>query len=58
MAYATTNPYTGETVKTFPEATDAEIKVALDDAYEAFKSWRNVSFAERAKVMTIRLMLI
>lgn len=52
MAYATTNPYTGETLKTFPDATDQEIQTALNDAYEAFKSWRNVSFADRAKVMT------
>lgn len=52
MAYATTNPYTGETLKTFPDATDQEIQTALTDAYEAFKSWRDVSFAERAKVMT------
>ena len=52
MAYATTNPYTGEKLKTFPEATDQEVQTALTDAYEAFKAWRHVSFAERAKVMT------
>ncbi|KXV67254.1 succinate-semialdehyde dehydrogenase, partial [Gluconobacter japonicus] len=52
MAYATTNPYTGETLKTFPEATDQEVQQAITDAYEAFKSWRDVSFAERAKVMS------
>ncbi|ATJ91724.1 succinate-semialdehyde dehydrogenase [Acetobacter senegalensis] len=52
MAYATTNPYTGETLKTFPDATDQEVQTALNDAYEAFTSWRHVSFADRAKVMT------
>ncbi|MGG6430335.1 NAD-dependent succinate-semialdehyde dehydrogenase [Acetobacter ghanensis] len=52
MAYATTNPYTGEVVKTFAEATDQEVQAALDAAYAAFQSWRDVSFAERAKVMT------
>ncbi|MCE2575146.1 NAD-dependent succinate-semialdehyde dehydrogenase [Komagataeibacter sp. FNDCR2] len=52
MAYTTTNPYTGEKLKTFPEATDQEVQTALTDAYEAFKAWRHVSFAERAKVMT------
>ncbi|RFD20810.1 NAD-dependent succinate-semialdehyde dehydrogenase [Komagataeibacter melaceti] len=52
MAYTTTNPYTGEKLKTFPDATDQEVQTALTDAYEAFKAWRHVSFAERAKVMT------
>lgn len=36
MAYATINPYTGETVATFPDATDAEAKAALDKADAAF----------------------
>lgn len=52
MAYATTNPYTGEVVKTFADATDQEVQNALDNAYGAFVSWRDVSFAERAKVMS------
>ncbi|KAB8125350.1 NAD-dependent succinate-semialdehyde dehydrogenase [Komagataeibacter medellinensis] len=52
MAYATTNPYTGEKLKTFPDATDQEIQTALTEAYDAFKAWRHTSFAERAKVMT------
>ena len=52
MAYATTNPYTGETLKVFPDATDQEVQAALDGAYAAFLSWRETSFAERAKIMT------
>ncbi len=51
MTYATTNPYTGEVLKTFPEATDAEVKQAIDHAHAAFLVWKNVAFAERAKVM-------
>ena len=51
MTYATTNPYTGEVVKTFPDATDAEIIQAIEDANTAFLSWKNSSFAERAKVL-------
>ncbi|MBY4640030.1 NAD-dependent succinate-semialdehyde dehydrogenase [Gluconacetobacter entanii] len=51
MAYATTNPYTGEVVATFPDATDAQVQAALSEAHAAFESWRNTSFAERAKVM-------
>jgi len=51
MAYATTNPYTGEVLKTFADATDAEVTAAIDHAHQAFLSWKTASFAERAKVM-------
>ncbi|MET4898343.1 NAD-dependent succinate-semialdehyde dehydrogenase [Sphingomonadaceae bacterium jetA1] len=51
MPFATTNPYTGEVLKTFPSASDAEILAAIDEADKAFKQWRETSFAERAKVM-------
>lgn len=51
MGYATTNPYTGEVVKAFPTATDAEIIQAIEAANTAFKFWKKTSFAERAKIM-------
>jgi succinate-semialdehyde dehydrogenase/glutarate-semialdehyde dehydrogenase len=51
MAYATTNPYTGEVLKTFPDATDAEIIKAIENADTAFASWKQTSFASRAKIM-------
>uniref|UniRef100_UPI003FA23B9D aldehyde dehydrogenase family protein n=1 Tax=Paenirhodobacter enshiensis TaxID=1105367 RepID=UPI003FA23B9D len=51
MSYATINPYTGETVATFPEATDAEVANALDRADAAFHEWRKTSFAHRAAVL-------
>ncbi|TIO08189.1 NAD-dependent succinate-semialdehyde dehydrogenase [Mesorhizobium sp.] len=51
MAYATTNPYTGEVLRTFPDATDAEVAQAIEGAHKTFLSWRETSFAERAKVM-------
>lgn len=51
MAYATINPYTGETVATFPDATDAEAKAALDKADAAFHTWRETSFAERGRIL-------
>ncbi|NII53687.1 NAD-dependent succinate-semialdehyde dehydrogenase [Luteibacter sp. SG786] len=51
MAYATTNPYTGETVATFPDATDAEVRAALDKADAAFRKWRDTSFAERGRIL-------
>jgi succinate-semialdehyde dehydrogenase/glutarate-semialdehyde dehydrogenase len=51
MSYATTNPYSGETVATFPYATDDEVRQALDNAQAAFESWKETPFAERAAVM-------
>ncbi|EJW09675.1 Succinate-semialdehyde dehydrogenase [Rhodovulum sp. PH10] len=51
MAYATVNPFTGETVKTFPDATDAEVEQAIEGAHRAFLAWRETSFAERGRVL-------
>jgi succinate-semialdehyde dehydrogenase / glutarate-semialdehyde dehydrogenase len=51
MAYATTNPYTGELLKTFPNATDAEVIEAINQAHLAFMAWRLLPVAERATVM-------
>ncbi|MBN8873521.1 MAG: NAD-dependent succinate-semialdehyde dehydrogenase [Rhodospirillales bacterium] len=51
MAYATINPYSGETLATFPDATDAEVAAALDDAHAAFLSWRETSFAQRGRIL-------
>lgn len=51
MSYETTNPYTGEVLKTFPTATDAEITRAIEDADKAFQSWKDTSFEKRATVM-------
>lgn len=51
MTYATTYPYTGEVIKTFPTATDQEVARAIDAAHRAFLDWRNASFAERGRVL-------
>src|SRR5664280_1866969 len=51
MAYATTNPYTGEVLKTFPDATDTEVNQAIANAHTAFLSWKETAFSERARVM-------
>lgn len=47
MAYQTTNPYTGETLKTFPDATDAEVAQALERGHAAFQQWRLKPVKER-----------
>lgn len=51
MAYQTVNPYTGALLKTFADASDAEVTAAIDRAHTAFLSWRDTSFATRAQVM-------
>ncbi|HEY9213999.1 MAG TPA: NAD-dependent succinate-semialdehyde dehydrogenase [Ancylobacter sp.] len=51
MTYATINPYTGEILKTFADATDTEVDDAITQAHTAFLSWRDTPFAERARVM-------
>jgi succinate-semialdehyde dehydrogenase/glutarate-semialdehyde dehydrogenase len=51
MTYATTNPYTGEIILTFPDATDAEVDAAIARAHAAFLDWRQTPFAARAGVM-------
>lgn len=51
MAYATINPYTGETLATFPDATDDEVRDAITGAHDAFLAWRQTSFAERGRIL-------
>jgi succinate-semialdehyde dehydrogenase / glutarate-semialdehyde dehydrogenase len=50
--YAVTNPATGEVVKEYPTATDAEIQTAISAAAKASKGWaRTTTVAERAALV-------
>jgi succinate-semialdehyde dehydrogenase/glutarate-semialdehyde dehydrogenase len=52
MSYAVTNPATGETVKTFPTITDAELDAAITAADEAYRTWsKSTSVEERAALV-------
>lgn len=51
MAYATTNPYTGEVVRTFDTATDAEIDQAIAGADATFRTWSATPVEQRAAVL-------
>ena len=51
MAIATTNPATGELLKSFEPLTPAQIESKLHLASSAFQSHRRTSFAERARMM-------
>lgn len=48
MAIATTDPATGETLREFDALTGAELEEKLQRAAEAFRSYRNTTYAERA----------
>jgi succinate-semialdehyde dehydrogenase/glutarate-semialdehyde dehydrogenase len=51
MAIATTNPATGEVVKSFEPLTGAQIEQKLRLAVSAFQAHRKTSFADRASKM-------
>ena len=52
MAIATTNPATGEVIRTFEPLTAAQIEAKLQLAADAFKRHRRTSFPERAAKTT------
>ena len=52
MAYATTNPYTGETVKTFDTATPEEINQAINSTDAAFREWSQTPIEDRAALLS------
>ncbi|MCW2480880.1 NAD-dependent succinate-semialdehyde dehydrogenase [Candidatus Symbiopectobacterium sp. NZEC135] len=51
MGYATINPYTGEVIKTFPDATDAEVTDAISQAHNAFLAWKETPFSTRGAIL-------
>src|SRR6202165_1107054 len=51
MQIATTNPNTGETLKTFEPLTERQIEEKLQRASETFHSYRRRSFADREQMM-------
>ena len=51
MPIATINPATGETVRTFEPLSSAEVDAKIQTAYDAFRSHRRTTFADRAAKM-------
>jgi succinate-semialdehyde dehydrogenase / glutarate-semialdehyde dehydrogenase len=49
VPYATVNPATGKTEKTYPALTPDEVEAKLQRAVEAFEQYRRTTFAERAR---------
>jgi succinate-semialdehyde dehydrogenase/glutarate-semialdehyde dehydrogenase len=48
VAIATTNPATGETIRTFDALTDAQLEQRLQTAAEVFRTYRTTTFAQRS----------
>ena len=51
MAIATMSPMTGQVLKSFEPHSDAQIEAKLQRAADTFATYRNTSFAERARMM-------
>ena len=51
MAIASINPATGETLKTFSTLSPQQIEQKLQLAAETFRTYRNTSFTDRARMM-------
>jgi len=51
MGIESVNPATGETLKIYDEMTPQQTAAAVAEAHEAWKTWRTVPFADRAKPM-------
>ncbi|ATO54175.1 MAG: NAD-dependent succinate-semialdehyde dehydrogenase [Loigolactobacillus coryniformis] len=48
MAYQSINPYSNEVLKTYPDATDAELEQALAAGDKLYHQWRNDPISTRA----------
>lgn len=51
MEFKSINPFNGEVVGTFMAHSEEETALMLDNAEEAFQTWKKVSIAERAKII-------
>jgi len=51
MALVTTNPATGETLKTYDEMDHREVESIIEQSHEAFFAWRETPFAHRAGLL-------
>jgi len=51
MTIATINPATGETLRTFPALTEAELEARLQRAADTYRSYRGTPLADRKRMM-------
>jgi succinate-semialdehyde dehydrogenase/glutarate-semialdehyde dehydrogenase len=46
-----TNPATGETVGTVPDAAEEDVRAAIDAAADALEGWKSLAAIERARIL-------
>jgi succinate-semialdehyde dehydrogenase/glutarate-semialdehyde dehydrogenase len=51
MAYKSTNPYNGQTLKTFEDISDTELEAAIALADSAYDTWRTRSTVQKSGVL-------
>lgn len=51
MPIQSINPYNSEVLETFEEMTPEQIDIAIGQADDAYKAWRNTSFKERSDIL-------
>lgn len=51
MTYTSINPFTGKTLKSFPEITDDHLEAALATAQSCYQVWRLMSYKQRADII-------
>lgn len=51
MEFKSVNPFNGKEIASHKEHSNEELKLILDNAGEAFKSWKKVSVTERADLL-------
>ncbi|MGQ3891097.1 NAD-dependent succinate-semialdehyde dehydrogenase [Legionella sp. CNM-4043-24] len=51
MMIHTTNPATGAVLHKYPELSEADARLAVEQGHRAFLAWKSTSFAERSRLM-------
>lgn len=45
------NPATGETIATYEEHSDDEVKAIVENAHQTFRDWRSTTYSERGELL-------
>jgi len=51
MAYESTNPYNGKTVKKFHELSDEQLEKKIASAAKTYETWKSTPYAKRALIV-------
>ncbi len=51
MEYQSVNPNDGKVLRSFEEMTSAQLEQSLETAHTCFQTWKQTSYAERAKIV-------